>query len=129
MTPQRSVFIIPAILGCSAVLFGALGAHALKSICSTEQLQAFETAVRYQMYHSIALLVLALLKPSSPITLTKGLWLWGTVLFSGSIYSLLFLKMVFQIKAITLLALLTPLGGLLMILGWLNLIRCKLERI
>jgi uncharacterized membrane protein YgdD (TMEM256/DUF423 family) len=122
---SASPFLIPALLGSTAVLLGALGAHALKAICTPEQLQSFETAVRYQIYHSIALLVLCSVPRSACVKLTERLWLWGTVLFSGSIYVLLFLKIQFHATSLSALGIITPLGGILMILGWLNVIRFK----
>ncbi len=122
---SASPFLIPAVLGSTAVLLGALGAHALKAVCTPEQLQSFETAVRYQMYHSMALLVLYCVPQSASVKLTERLWLWGTILFSGSIYLLLLLKIQFHATSLPALGLITPLGGILMILGWLNIIRFK----
>ena len=107
-----------ALLGVLAVVLGAFGAHRLKKILSADQLNSFETGVRYQMYHALLLLVLGFnLEFSSPLQLYMA-WciILGTLLFSFSIYLLCLLAA--QGRKIGLLGLLTPLGGLLLVLGW-----------
>lgn len=102
-----------AFLGMSAVILGALGAHLLKNYLTTEQLNSYETAVKYQMYMALALLWLT---HSSVFDKKIGfLWTLGVTLFSGSIYGLIFFQWKF-------LGPVTPIGGILMILGWLLLI-------
>lgn len=110
--------IIAAVLGGSAVVLGAFAAHGLKKQLSAELLSAFETGVTYQFYHALALFVLALwLKQSSSVWLLSAGYFWvaGVLLFSGSLYLL-------ALTAQKWLGPITPLGGLLMILGWISLL-------
>lgn len=109
---------IASILGALSVAGGAFGAHALKGKLTDAALGSFETGVRYQMYHAIALLIIALLisqNPGSKELIAAG-WCFvaGVVLFSGSLYGLSLLG----IKA---LGPITPLGGLAFIIGWISL--------
>ena len=57
----KKTLIISGILGCTAVIFGAMGAHALKKLITAEQLISFETAVKYQIYHALAILILGII--------------------------------------------------------------------
>jgi uncharacterized membrane protein YgdD (TMEM256/DUF423 family) len=106
-----------ALLGLSGVIAGALGAHALEQVLDPDQLSSYETAVRFQMYHSLLLLLLGLL--SSYYGKSKGLQvatlgvLIGTLLFSGSIYLLVLSSLP--------VGLITPIGGLVLIVGWAGL--------
>lgn len=106
--------ILSSIYGLSAVIFGAFGAHALKDRLSPDQLLSWETGVRYQMYHALALLLMALLMDKGfslkPTVICFGL---GTLLFSGSIYLLSL-----GIGPRGVLGPITPIGGLVLILGW-----------
>lgn len=111
--------VITCFLGLTAIILGAFGAHALKEILSVEQLNSFETAVRYQMYHVIVLLIVNLFdgfttKQKNTISI---LFFIAIILFSGSIYLI-------QITQITAKSIwfITPLGGLFFILGWLLMI-------
>lgn len=111
--------IITCFLGLTAIILGAFGAHALKEILSVEQLNSFETAVRYQMYHVIVLLIVNLFdgfttKQKNTISI---LFFIAILLFSGSIYLI-------QLTQITAKSIwfITPLGGLFFILGWLLMI-------
>lgn len=106
---------ITAILGALTIMLGAFGAHALKEILSAEALNSFETAVRYQMYH-VLLLLLVNLSPlfSSKFKNNFSYLIYAAMLcFSGSIYAITIggvnPKMVWFI---------TPLGGLLLIVAW-----------
>ena len=103
-----------ACFGGLGVAAGAFGAHTLKSILPAEMLNVFETAVRYQMYHALALLAVGSVLHRQPgeASQTAG-WLFvaGIVLFSGSLYLLAF-------SGIRWLGAITPLGGLAFILGW-----------
>ena len=98
-----------------SVIFGAIGAHALKKILSEEQLKSFETGVKYQMYHALVLLIVGLTFNEVP----KGLY-WcftiGIILFSFSIYGLVISSA--KNKKLRFLGPITPLGGLLLIIGW-----------
>ena len=101
-------------------MLGAFGAHALKAMLEPDQLQVFETGVRYQMYHSFALILAGLLSekfPSRKIRYAGNLFLTGIIFFSGSLY-LLSMKGVLGIESWIFLGPVTPLGGLCLIAGW-----------
>ena len=108
-------------LAATAVTLGALGAHTLKELISESQLHSFETGVRYQLFHAITLLILSLNNKKINRHLKKSLRLMiaGVCLFSFSIY-LLSIKDLINVP-IKLLAPITPLGGVLLICGWLIL--------
>ena len=115
---NKKILIIASILGMLSVVFGAFGAHGLKALISVESLQSFETGVRYQMYHALLLLFVGI----SSFISTKNkkiifyLILIGIIFFSGSIYGLATNELTsFDFKTI---ALITPIGGLLLILSW-----------
>nr|WP_321415039.1 DUF423 domain-containing protein [uncultured Allomuricauda sp.] len=110
--------VMGALYGLLAVIFGAFGAHALKKKLTPELLQSFETGVKYQMYHGIVLLVLGfnLNFDRSLDSAIVNFFIFGTLLFSFSIYSLC-LGAVKGNKP-RLLALVTPVGGLLLVVGW-----------
>ena len=109
---------IGALYGLLAVVFGAFAAHALKKTFSEEQLKSFETGVKYQMYHAIVLLMLGF-----NLNLTTSLekymiycFIFGTFLFSFSIYGLVLSAS--KGKTLKFLGPITPLGGLLLVIGW-----------
>jgi uncharacterized membrane protein YgdD (TMEM256/DUF423 family) len=100
-----------------AVAAGAFGAHALRDRLSAEYLAVFETVARYQMYHALALLAVALLLSLRPLgTLQWAGWLFvmGTTLFSGSLYAL-------ALTGTRWLGAITPLGGIAFLAGWICL--------
>ena len=100
-----------------SVILGAFGAHALRDLLADSQLSSFETGVRYQMYHGLALIFSGLHADQLPKAKTlSNLFISGTVLFSGSIY-LLNLQEVLGIS-LTFLGPITPIGGLCLIGGW-----------
>jgi uncharacterized membrane protein YgdD (TMEM256/DUF423 family) len=107
---------IAAIFGGLSVAGGAFGAHALREKISARSLEIFDTGARYQMYHALALLVVALLMSrleNPPTTLLVSGWLFiiGVVIFSGSLYAL-------GLTGIKSLGAVAPLGGLALMLGW-----------
>lgn len=115
---NENAIIIGGIFGFSAILLGAFGAHLLKKKLNLQQLQSFETGVKYQMYHAIVLLILGF---QLPITSTINNYIVyafviGTVLFSFSIYALVLLSA--NNKKLKFLGPITPLGGLFLALGW-----------
>ena len=112
---------IAIFFAVTAVALGALGAHALKDILSDSQLHSFETGVRYQLFHAITLLILALNTEKFNHHLKKSLKLMttGVYLFSFSIY-LLSIQDVIGIS-LTFLGPITPIGGLLLITSWILL--------
>ncbi|CAB9493445.1 DUF423 domain-containing protein [Alteromonas macleodii] len=110
----KPYLVIGAALAGLAVVLGAFGAHGLKSVLNTQQLNTFEIGVRYQMYHSIALLLLPALSAyvsSKWVNRAAFCFVTGTVLFSGSLYAL-------AISGIKWFGPVTPLGGLFFIAGW-----------
>ena len=126
---DRKIISTGAVLGFIAIILGAFGAHALKKVLDLDQLASFETGVKYQMYHALFLLFLG----SSNFVSEKAkksiyfLVLSGVVLFSGSIY-LLATKNISNID-FGIIGIVTPIGGLLMIVGWailfLNIMKKK----
>ncbi len=110
--------LFASILGGLAVIFGAFGAHALKKILSDDQLKSFETGVKYQMYHAIVLLIIGFnfkLETASEKYMVYC-FVAGILLFSFSIYGLVISSA--KNKKLTFLGPITPLGGLLLIIGW-----------
>ena len=109
--------LLGSILALSAVLFGAFGAHAIRETLSAhDSIQIWETAVRYQMWHALALILLSMnsLKYSIP-KMTGLCFVVGTILFSGSLYGL-------ALDGPKWLGPVTPLGGLCLMIGWLLLV-------
>jgi len=107
---------VAAILGGISVAAGAFGAHALKEKLSEQAISIFETAARYQMYHALALLLVALLlsraeTAQSTLTVAGIAFIAGVVIFSGSLYSLSF-------TGIKWLGAITPFGGVGFLVGW-----------
>jgi uncharacterized membrane protein YgdD (TMEM256/DUF423 family) len=118
---DKKIVVTASILAALSIVFGAFGAHGLRSVINAESLNSFETGVRYQMYHALALLVLGL-AGTIPIAIRKwvfNFFLFGIILFSGSIY-LLSIRELLPFE-VTFLGPVTPFGGLLFILGWLRL--------
>ncbi|MDT8417451.1 MAG: DUF423 domain-containing protein [Lutibacter sp.] len=110
--------LFASILGGLAVIFGAFGAHALKKILSDDQLKSFETGVKYQMYHALVLLIIGFnfkLETASEKYMVYS-FMAGILLFSFSIYGLVISSA--KNKKLTFLGPVTPLGGLLLIVGW-----------
>jgi uncharacterized membrane protein YgdD (TMEM256/DUF423 family) len=114
--------IFGSLFGFTAVIFGAFGAHLLKKKLTSDQLQSFETGVKYQMYHAIVLLLLGFnLEVSNAIdTYIIYAFVIGTVLFSFSIYGLVISSA--NNKKLKFLGPITPIGGLFLVLGWALLI-------
>jgi len=98
-----------------AVTLGAFGAHMLKDRLTADRLDVFQTGVQYQMYHAIALLLIALLSkqfPNNILFRRSGWFLFGgIILFSGSLY-------VLSLSGIKVLGAITPLGGVAFLIGW-----------
>jgi uncharacterized membrane protein YgdD (TMEM256/DUF423 family) len=115
---QRKILATAAFFGMTAVILGAFGAHALKKVLDVQQLSAFETGVRYQMYHAILLLFVGLSPGTSDKTRKAVFYLigMGIVLFSGSIYLLSAFGL--DASAASIIGPVTPIGGLLLIVAW-----------
>lgn len=120
----RTALIAGAFFAGLAVILGAFGAHALKQVLTAEQLQTFEVGVRYQFYHSIALLAAGIIYerlPQKGIRTAAVFFITGIILFSGSLYAITVAKMNGEV-GIGGFGLITPIGGVFFILGWLFLL-------
>ncbi len=117
---EKKWWITGVLLIALSIVLGAMGAHALKEVykLDSNQLNVFETGVRYQMYHGLAFLAMPLLysKLQASGRVVFFLLLFGVILFSGSLYGLT-IGYVCDIK-LKALGPITPIGGLLMIIGW-----------
>lgn len=118
---SRRFYISGFILGLIGIILGAFAAHGLKPIISAEAMDSFETGVRFQMYHALLLLILGNLQEKHRKVLTWAFYLiiTGVILFSGSIYFLATNDLtIFDFRVI---ALITPVGGSLLIFCWVLL--------
>lgn len=123
---DKSVLTISLILIIVSVILGALGAHALAKHLSQQKMASFETGVRYQMYHGIGLLALLALSNRFTFSLKAVyiLLISGVICFSMSIY-MLSIQDLINVKLGFIFGPITPIGGLLMIVGWsLLLMKC-----
>jgi uncharacterized membrane protein YgdD (TMEM256/DUF423 family) len=114
---DRTIALAGAISAFLAVAAGAFGAHALRARITPDMLAVFETGVRYQMYHALALFAVAWASnhwAGSPVRAAGWLFIGGTVLFSGSLYLL-------SLTGTRWLGAVTPFGGLLFLCGWASL--------
>ena len=112
---NKTFLLIGSLFAFLGVAFGAFGAHGLRGRLSPEMLAVFETAVRYQMYHALALLVTAAVigRVGDARLLAVAGWsfITGVVLFSGSLYGL-------ALSGTSGLGAITPLGGVAFLVGW-----------
>ena len=131
INPRQSWIAAAAVLGALGIILGAFGAHMLKKILSLEQLDTFETGVRYQCYHALALFAMG---SSGMFTTNKWYrwaarcWIAGVILFSGSLYLMVFLKTLHLQHFISIVGPITPIGGALLIGGWLLVVIGSLRR-
>ena len=112
---MKSLIVSGSIFAALSVLMGAFGAHILKTRLSFEYLAIFETAIRYQMYHSLGLVLMGVSGfhvPNKLIYLPSYFLIFGTVIFSGTLIILVLTDLKW-------LGALTPIGGLCLIIGWL----------
>ena len=113
----RCYLVLAALFGLTGVALGAFGSHGLKSQLSPAYLAVFQTGVQYQLVHALALFgvaVLALLRPNRLLNAAGGLFVVGILLFSGSLYLL-------TLSGIGKLGVITPIGGMAFLAGWLCL--------
>ena len=111
---DKTFFVMGAVLAGLGVALGAFGAHGLKGMLSADMLANFETGVRYQMYHALALLAVAwAIAQWHNRLLVIGGWLFvvGIIIFSGSLY-------VLSLTGLRWLGAITPIGGVALIAGW-----------
>ena len=114
---DRLFAALGAVSALLAVAAGAFGAHALRTRPAPDQLAAFETGARYQMYHALALLLVAWAVtrwPAPPVRAAGWLFVAGTVIFSGSLYTL-------ALTGARAFGAVTPAGGLCLLAGWASL--------
>jgi uncharacterized membrane protein YgdD (TMEM256/DUF423 family) len=122
MQKQNNFIIWASVMMAIGVCFGALGAHSLKKVLTLESLAAWETGVRYQLIHGLAILIIATndrLMESKGIISVLRLFISGVLLFSGSVY-LLSTQSVSGLS-VSFLGPITPIGGVLMITAWIML--------
>jgi len=111
---DKTFLFVGAVAGFLAVALGAFGAHGLRSRLSPEMLAVFETAVRYHIYHALAIVLVALMLGRFDGWMFRAAgWAFtvGIVLFSGSLYLL-------AMTGVTMLGAITPIGGIALLLGW-----------
>jgi uncharacterized membrane protein YgdD (TMEM256/DUF423 family) len=120
---MKILLIFAAFSAMFSVVLGAFAAHGLKSKLSETLLNTFQTGVQYQMYHSLAVILLVILyrqMPQSLLLYSSGFMLAGIILFSGSLYML-------ALTQIKWFGPVTPLGGICFIVGWALLIAAALK--
>ena len=113
----RLYLMVGGLCGLLSIALGAFGAHALENRLSEAALATYHTGVQYQMYHALALILLALLAASGRVKAGRIRWagvffMLGIVLFCGSLY-------VISLSGITTFGMIAPFGGVSFILGWL----------
>lgn len=115
---MKTIAICAGIGGFLGVAFGAFGAHAIRDYVDPHLLSVWQTAVQYHLFHCLVLLVVVAMAVQQPdnrsLRVAGGLFVAGTVLFSGSLYGLV-------LSGIKLLGMVTPIGGVLLLAGWLVL--------
>ncbi len=124
MSLAQIAVLVGATYGFLAVAFGAFGAHALKTRLAPEMIAVWKTAVEYQLYHALVLLLVGLIatqKPSIAITNSAICFALGVLVFSGSLYAL-------ALSGVRWMGVITPIGGLLFLAGWALLFWAALKR-
>ena len=115
---QKYFLLVAAINGFLVVAFGAFGAHALQALLSVEMLEVYRTAVHYQMFHTVAFVMVHALRNDADnvkkLNLIGHQFVLGMVLFCGSLYLL-------ALSGITKLGIITPFGGVILLAAWLQL--------
>lgn len=127
---HRPYLIIAALLGALSVAMGAFGAHGIRNAVSPDVFEIYETAIKYQFYHTFALFIVGMLFyhfPNKLITTAGLLFIIGIVLFSGSLYLITALKAA-GTAVPTGVGIITPIGGLFFIAGWIVLLSGLLRR-
>ena len=114
---MKGYIIIASLFAALAILFGAFGSHALKERLSAQSLEVYDIATRYLMFHALGIFLIALLGfqlPKESLEIPVTIMIFGTSIFSGSLYLIAML----DFKK---LGMITPIGGLLLIISWLLL--------
>ena len=127
---MKLFLIIGTVLAGLAVALGAFGAHGLKKLVDAETVAVYQTGVQYQMYHALALIALGILAQrieNTWINYAGFFFIGGIVLFSGSLYLLSSFKAMNKTVP-SFVYPITPLGGILFILGWIFLLFALLKK-
>jgi uncharacterized membrane protein YgdD (TMEM256/DUF423 family) len=119
---NKRIIITASLFGALAVIAGAFGAHALRALLQPKQLEVWHTAVQYQFYHVFALLFLSTFTRFKNKLIVSAYYLFtvGIIFFSGSLY-LLSCRDLLGMPGLAALGPITPIGGLLFIIGWVML--------
>ena len=128
---HRWFLITASLIGALSVALGAFAAHGLKKIAAADTVAIFETGVRYQFYHTFALLAVAVIYEKYPGSLLQwagNCFQAGIILFSGSLYILTVLKVMENSKGQLLTAIFTPFGGLFFIAGWILMVMAFIKK-
>ena len=115
---NKKIVVTGAALVLIGIVLGAFGAHSLKKVVDASQVLSFETGVRYQMYHGFALIILG---ANADRLLINSKWVIRLMLIGVAVFSLSIYLLVMQGPmgvSLKFLGPITPIGGLLMILGW-----------
>ena len=119
---NKRIILTASFFGVVAVLLGAFGAHGLKAVIDQSSIDIWQKGVEYQFYHTFALLYLSTFARyrNKLINIAYFCFTFGIVLFSGSLY-LLSTRSILKLDFINLIGPITPIGGLLFVLGWIML--------
>jgi uncharacterized membrane protein YgdD (TMEM256/DUF423 family) len=125
---NKRIIITASLFGILAVILGAFGSHGLKDRVGPDELKTWETAVNYQFYHVFALLFLSTFSRfrSHLINISSWCFTFGIILFSGFLY-ILAAKNILNITQTSFIGPVTPLGGLLFIIGWICLLLATIK--
>jgi len=125
---NRRIILTASLFGCIAVIFGAFGAHSLKNVLSTDSMAIWTKGIEYQFYHTFALLFLSTFARFRTKLVDFSFYCFsvGTLLFSGSLY-LLATRDILHLSFVHVIGPVTPLGGLLLVAGWILLFLAALK--
>lgn len=125
---NRKIILTASFFGAVAVILGAFGAHGLKNVVAPDQLAIWSKGVEYQFYHTFALLFLSTFARfrNKLVDFAYYCFTIGIIFFSGSLY-LLATREVLQLSWVNIIGPITPLGGLLLITGWIFLFFAALK--
>jgi uncharacterized membrane protein YgdD (TMEM256/DUF423 family) len=123
---NKKILITASLFGAIAVVLGAFGAHGLKNLIPADALTIWAKGVEYQFYHTFALLFLSQMKESKWTNMAYRFFSFGILFFSGSLY-LLATRTVTEISFVNFIGPITPIGGLLFIIGWMMLLLSALK--
>lgn len=125
---NKRLILTAAFFGTLAVILGAFGAHGLKSLITPEKLSIWQKGVEYQFYHTFALLYLSTFAryKNRLISFSFTFFVIGIVFFSGSLY-VLALRDAYQLNLPNSVGIITPIGGMFFIFGWVSLFLAALK--